>query len=92
MFRPLITILVSDFEDSTWARKSPNFSQSDDVTADIARTLMPAASSGAILARLVSCSSRALDDANRAPCVLMNYCSAKQHAFRNAEYERAVWR
>jgi hypothetical protein len=42
------------------------------VIADIAPTLMPAASSGAILARLVSCSSRALDDANDALCVLMN--------------------
>jgi hypothetical protein len=59
-------------------------------TADIARALMPAASSGAILARLVSCSSRALDDANRALCVLMNYYSAKQRAFRNAEYERVL--
>jgi hypothetical protein len=41
------------------------------VSADIARTLIPAASSGAILARLLSCLSHALGDANGAVSVLM---------------------
>ena len=41
------------------------------VSAEIARTLMPAASSGAILARLVSCLSRALGDANGAVSMLI---------------------
>ena len=47
------------------------------VSTEIARTLMPAASSGAILARLVSCLLRALGDANCALSVLMRNYIAK---------------
>jgi hypothetical protein len=46
-------------------------------SAEIARTLMQAASSGAILARLVSCLLRALGDANCALSVLMRNDIAK---------------
>jgi hypothetical protein len=47
------------------------------VSAEIYRTVMPAASNGAILARLVSWASRAPDAANRVVSALMAYCSAK---------------
>jgi hypothetical protein len=68
----------------------------------MARTLMPAASSGATLARLISCLS------NRALLVIMNNYTAKPAVpgtrilgsnkkqiiaqFRNAESKQGVWR
>jgi hypothetical protein len=47
------------------------------LAAEMVRTLMPAASSGAIWARLVYLISRARGAANRLVKSLMIYCSAK---------------
>jgi hypothetical protein len=71
---------------STITRSSGSTSTAP-VSTEIARTLKPAASSGATLVRLVFCLSRALADANCALWVLILNCSAKLATFRN-EYPR----